>query len=88
MFSTRSPFASLLLVAVSFMMVEQGQALISVDTSVRTVGTPKLSGQGNAFQRPEKVNPDTKQPQETFDTDAYRQAMTELVYQRSIQRFS
>mmetsp|Transcript_3228 Transcript_3228/g.7552 ORF Transcript_3228/g.7552 Transcript_3228/m.7552 type:complete len:94 (+) Transcript_3228:142-423(+) len=93
MFSTRSLFATLLLIAVSFMMVEQGQALISVDTSsVRRAGTPKLGGQGSAFQRPEmenaKVNPLPKESQKAFDTDAYRQAMTELVYQRSMERFA
>lgn len=72
-------------------MVGQGQALISVDKAVRSMGAPKLSGQGNAYQRPEmenvKASPLPKQPQEEFDTDSYRQAMTELVYQRSMERF-
>ena len=92
MFSTRSIFATLLLIAASLMMVEQGHALISVDTASRRSATPKLSSQESHFQRPEmevaKTNPLTSQVQDSFDTDAYRQAMTELVYQRSMERFS
>merc|ERR1711935_417019 len=88
--TSRSLLAALLLTAVSFLMVDQGQALLNVDKNAavrRTAGTPHLSGQGSAFQRPELMEvPKSNglQKQATFDTDAYRHQMTVLVYNRSM----
>jgi hypothetical protein len=50
----------------------------------------KLRGQGNSFQRPEPMeSPPLASSISTptnFDTDAYRQEMTDLVYQKSMER--
>lgn len=74
-------------------MLNPSESLISIaQTAMRKAGA-KLKSQGNAFQRPElleaveHVSP-SQPSQQAFDTDAYRQEMIDIVYKRSMERFS
>eukprot|EP00980_Cylindrotheca_fusiformis_P009257 scaffold2018_cov113-Cylindrotheca_fusiformis.AAC.11 len=88
--------AILLLLLVLVTMVHPGESLISIaQAALRKAGAvvnKKLKSQGDAFQRPELLEaspiPPPKQTLVAFDTDAYRQEMIDLVYQRSMERFS
>jgi hypothetical protein len=91
--SSRSLVLSLFLL-VFISMLNPSESLISTaPNALRNTGA-KLSGLGNAFHRPEMLEAvehiiSPPQPsQASFDTDAYRQQMIDLVYKRSMERFS
>jgi hypothetical protein len=74
-------------------MLNPSESLISITQNALRKPCGKLSSQGLAFHRPEMLEAvehiSPPQPsQASFDADAYRQQMIDLVYKRSMERFS